>query len=72
MRLTIRVKPNARRNEVKEVERNIYIVSVTAPPVEGKANKMVIETLAEYFGKPKRAIAIVRGENARVKVVEIV
>ena len=71
MKFTIRVKPNARKNEVRLLEGNTYLVSVTAPPVEGKANEKVIEVLAEYFGKPKRAISILRGENARVKVVEI-
>jgi uncharacterized protein len=71
MKITIRVKPNARKNEVKQIDTKNYIVSVTAPPMEGKANEKVIEVLAEYFGKPKRCITLVRGEAGKIKVVEI-
>ncbi len=71
MNISIRVKPNARRNEVKELEKNSYLVSVTAPPVEGKANEMVIELLAEYFDRPKRCFVIVRGETSKQKIVEV-
>jgi uncharacterized protein len=72
MKITIRVKPNARKNEVKPIDAGNYIVSVTAPPVEGKANDKVIEVLAEYFGKPKRCISLVHGETGKTKVIEIV
>jgi uncharacterized protein (TIGR00251 family) len=71
MKITIRVKPNARKNDVKQIDAGNYIVSVTAPPVEGKANEKVIEVLAEYFGKPKRCFTILRGETGKNKVVEI-
>jgi len=69
--IAIRVKPNSRRNEVEKLEDGTYLVRVTSPPVEGKANEKVIEVLAEYFGKPKRAVNIVRGNSSRHKIVEI-
>ncbi|HUL43346.1 MAG TPA: DUF167 domain-containing protein [Bacteroidota bacterium] len=69
--ITIRVKPNSRRNEVEELEDGTYVVRVTSPPIEGKANEMVIEVLAEYFGRPKRSVTILRGESSRQKVVRI-
>jgi len=71
MKIQVRVKPNARKNEVKQLEGNSYLVSVTAPPVDGKANEKVIEVLAEYFGKPKRCVTIVRGTTSKEKIVEI-
>ena len=71
MKISIKVKPNARKNEVKQNEAGDYTVSVTAPPVEGKANEKVIEVLAEYFGKPKRSITILRGTTGKMKIVEI-
>ena len=71
MKISIRVKPNARKNEVKPLGENTYLVSVTAPPVDNKANEKMIEVLAEYFGKPKRMIAILRGTTAKKKIVEI-
>lgn len=71
MKISLRVKANARKNEVKQLGGNKYLVSVTAPPVEGKANEKVIEVLSKYFGKPKRAITIVRGTTSKEKIVEI-
>lgn len=71
MKVSVRVKPNARKNEVREVDERTLVVSVTAPPVEGKANVKLVEVLAEYYGKPKRAITILRGTTGRMKVVQI-
>jgi uncharacterized protein (TIGR00251 family) len=71
MRINVHVKPNARKNEVVQLEKNQFLVRVTAPPVEGKANEKTIELLAEYFHKPKRYIAIVRGKASKDKIVEV-
>ena len=72
MKISVRVKPNARKHEVRELGKNSYLVSVAAPPVAGKANEMVIEVLAEYFGKPKSCFSIVRGKTFRQKIIEVV
>lgn len=47
------------------------MVKVTAPPVEGAANKAVLELLARELKVPKRAVRIVLGEHAREKVVQV-
>jgi hypothetical protein len=70
-KIIVHVKPNARKNEVTKLEGNTYRVSVTAPPIDGKANEKVIEVLAAYFKKPKRCFVIARGATAREKVVEV-
>ena len=72
MKISVKVKPNARKNEVKQIDARSFIVSVTAPPVEGKANEKVVEVLAEYFGKSKKCITILRGTVGKMKIVEIV
>jgi uncharacterized protein (TIGR00251 family) len=71
MRITVRVKPNARRNDVRRLDDKTYQVSVTAPPADGAANERLVELLADYFDRPKSAVAIVRGASARVKLVDI-
>ena len=70
MRLNIKVIPNAKQNKlVHEADRvKLYL---TAPPVEGKANKALVDFLAEYYKVKKRDIRIVRGERGREKIVEI-
>jgi len=71
MRISVRVKPNARKNEVKDLGGGKYLVSVTAPPVDGRANEKIVDVLAEYFHRPKRAVTIVHGAGRKEKVVEI-
>ena len=69
--ISVRVKTNARRNEVQRVSDKEFIVSVSVPPVEGRANERLIELLAGFFDKPKRDIRIVHGHGTRNKRVEI-
>ncbi len=68
--IKVKVIPNAKKNRVVESE-GMFKVYVNAPAVEGKANKALIELLAEHFNVRKSAVRIVRGEKAREKVVEI-
>jgi len=70
MRFNVKVVPNAKQNKVVE-EAGRLKVYLTAPPVEGKANKDLIEFLSEHFGVKKNKIKIIRGEKLRDKVVEI-
>lgn len=49
----------------------LYKVYVTAAPEKGKANKKMIELLAEYFKASKSQIKIIKGEISRNKIVEI-
>lgn len=71
MKIAIRVKPNAKAHAVEEIGENQYLVKVKAPPKENKANREVIETLAEYFDIPKSRISIVTGLKSSQKVVKI-
>ena len=46
-------------------------VAVAAPPERGKANRAVVELLAEAIGLSASAITIVSGETSKDKVVEV-
>lgn len=69
--INIRVIPNAKKNEVIQ-EAGGLKVKITAPPVEGKANKALIEVLAEYFNVKKSAVKIIKGAKSKNKVIMIV
>jgi len=70
--LAIRVTPRARRNEVAEVLNDGTIrIRLTAPPVEGKANKALIQFLSQILDVPPSRISIVAGETGRDKLVSI-
>ena len=70
MLLNVKVIPNAKKNKAVE-EAGRLKVYLTATPVEGKANRALIEFLSEHFKVKKKQIRIVRGEKSREKVVEI-
>lgn len=64
------VIPNSKEVFVKK-EGNTYIVAVDAPPIKGKANKRLIEILADHFGVKKSRIRIIKGEKSKRKLIEI-
>ncbi|HEY4686710.1 MAG TPA: DUF167 domain-containing protein [Candidatus Subteraquimicrobiales bacterium] len=72
MKIAVNVVPNAKQAGVLEESENNFRVKVDAPPKEGKANKRLIEILAQYFDVAKSKIKIVKGEKSRQKIVEII
>ncbi|MDI9611016.1 MAG: DUF167 domain-containing protein [Archaeoglobales archaeon] len=70
MRISVRVKPNAKKIGVEKVGEE-YVAFVRALPIEGRANTELIEVLAEYFKVPKSKIRIVSGARTKKKIVEI-
>jgi uncharacterized protein (TIGR00251 family) len=71
MRISIKVKANAKENRVEEIEKNQFLVKVKAPAKEGKANKEVIAILAEHFKVPKSCVTIITGLKSNRKIVSI-
>ena len=69
--LTVRVIPRAKKNKVEE-ESGRLKVHLTAPPQDGRANKLLIELLAEYFKVKKRQIILVKGDRSQNKIIEII
>ncbi len=69
--LNIKVIPNSSKNElIKEPDR--LRLKITAPPVDNKANKFVIEYLSKFFKIPKTSIQIIRGTTSREKTILLV
>jgi len=66
----IKVIPNAKKNEVKKFGDG-YKVYLTASPVEGRANKMLLKILADKFNIKKSQLTIARGTNSRDKVIMV-
>jgi uncharacterized protein (TIGR00251 family) len=72
LRLKVRVKPRAAKSRVLGPKGDTLEVAVAAPPVDGAANEELIRTLADHYGVPKRAVEILSGETARIKLVRVV
>lgn len=66
--VSLKISPNAKKNEIIKDESGIKI-KITAQPVEGKANKALIEFLSKTFKVPKTSVEIVKGDTSKEKTV---
>jgi uncharacterized protein (TIGR00251 family) len=71
MRIYVRVIARSSKNEIQKIAENDYRAKVTAPPVDGEANEMLIKLLAKYFNTAKNNIIIVGGKSAKIKIIDI-
>jgi uncharacterized protein (TIGR00251 family) len=67
----VRVHPRAKKNAVTGVIGDALKLSLTAPPIEGRANEAVIDFFAELLRLPRSSITIAAGQTSRNKVVRI-
>ncbi|MCL5264213.1 MAG: DUF167 domain-containing protein [Chloroflexi bacterium] len=70
-RLKIRVQPGASKNEIVGFQDDLVRIRLTAPPVEGKANKALVSLLAGILRVSKADISIVTGQAGREKLVDV-
>lgn len=70
--LRLRVTPRAATSAIVGWREDGALgVRVTAPPVEGAANRAVEALLAEALGLPRSAVSVARGARSRDKLVRI-
>ena len=69
--IKVRVLPKSSRTEILGIDGDTYKVKLTAPPVEGKANKALIELVAKRLGIAKGRVEITSGSRSRLKTVRI-
>lgn len=69
--LRVRVKPNAKQSRIQKHGEDDWVVSLQAPPIEGKANQALIKLLAKELGIPKSRIRIKSGRTSRHKLIDI-
>lgn len=66
--VNIKISPNSKKNEIIN-ERDFTKIKITAQPIEGKANKALIEFLSRNFKIPKTSIKILKGETSKEKTI---
>ena len=69
--LALAVAPQAKRTGADGLHDGALRVRLAAPPVDGKANAMLLAWLADELGCPRRDLSLLRGDTARRKWVEI-
>jgi uncharacterized protein (TIGR00251 family) len=63
------VQPGGSRNEIVGLKGDALKIRLTAPPVEGAANKMCVDFLAKILKVRKSDVEIIRGQASRLKKV---
>lgn len=66
-----RISPNSKQKTIIRKSKDSFDIKVREKPQQGKANKAVIEVLAEYLNVPKQKIKLIKGFKQRNKVFEI-
>ncbi len=70
--LKIKVEPRSSKSAIVGPYGNGIKVKLTSPPVDGKANKELIDLLSKELKVPKNDIQIISGQSSKNKVVKII
>jgi uncharacterized protein len=68
----VRVHPRAKKNAITGEVGDALKLSLTAPPVDGRANEACIEFFANLLKVPRSSVTIASGETSRNKVIRVV
>lgn len=71
MRIRVKVNAGSKREGVRLLEPGFYQVRTRAPAEGGRANRRVLELLADELGRPTSALRIVTGHSSPLKLVDI-
>lgn len=71
-KISIKVIPRSSINKIIDKNENgVLKIKLTAPPIDDKANKMLIKFLSAEWGIPKSKIKIIYGETSKNKIIKI-
>ncbi|MCR5414367.1 MAG: DUF167 domain-containing protein [Kiritimatiellae bacterium] len=65
--LNVRAQPRSSRAGIDSIMGDALKVRIRSAPVDGKANKELIETLADAFKLPKSSVSFKSGETSKTK-----
>lgn len=68
--IIVKVVPRAKRENIKE-EGGVLKIYMLVPAIEGRANKKLIDMLAQYWGVRKSSLTIIKGLKSRIKTISI-
>ncbi len=67
----IKVHPRAHRDAITGEVGDALKISLTSPPVDGRANEACIEFLAKVLNVSRSSVTIAAGESSRNKVIRV-
>jgi len=69
--LKVYLQPKSSKNETVGPYRDGVKIKITAPPIEGKANKSLIQFLSKELGISPSQLEIIKGQRSREKTLSI-
>jgi uncharacterized protein (TIGR00251 family) len=70
-KISVRVHAGARREELATTREGVLVARVSAPALEGRANRALCRLLAKRLRVAPSRVVLVRGERSRQKLVRI-
>lgn len=71
MKISVIVHPNAKKIRIEKDLLDTIHVYVGEPPLEGKANKAIIEALTDHFKTNKSNVKLISGLKSKNKIFEV-
>jgi uncharacterized protein (TIGR00251 family) len=70
-RIEVRLRPRSRAEELEGFEAGVLQARVTAPPVDGKANRALCRLIAKRLRLAPSRVTVIRGEKAPRKQIRV-
>ncbi len=71
MKIFVKVKSNTSQEKIEQKDSNYFEIWTKKPAINGKANKDILNLLAEYFKISLSEISIISGFKSREKIIQI-
>jgi uncharacterized protein (TIGR00251 family) len=71
VRFSIKVHPRAKQNAITGEVGDALKLSLTAPPIESRANDACVEFFAKLLKVPRSSVTIASGQASRNKVIRV-
>jgi uncharacterized protein len=69
--IAVRLQPRSSREELVGLRDGVLVARVSAPPVDGRANRALCRLIARRVGIAPSRVSVVRGERSRDKLVRV-
>ncbi len=70
-RISVKVQPNAGRNQIVGLDDGVWKIKIGAPPDKGKANKELLDFLSQVLNVRKDSLNLVKGHTSHNKIIEV-
>lgn len=71
MLIEVLIQTKTSKDEITGFHDGRLKIKISAPPVNGRANKRLIELISRHFGIPKSNVDIIKGKSSRLKTVKV-